>query len=321
MDDKLSWWQESPQFLNETLPFINTSRSCSEAIDRCEALCKALNKAWNAFYQYRSLIGALNETELKNDVKGRRADNQSFRELLLNGINNQQSSYFCESESLRRFAELLPQIMNHNILLNEKYDPLNITEVVRKKASHEHQQLLNALNRFTETPKDPSLREAVLWKTAQLLYIVRSNIAHSAKTPQGPDLSKLERDQTVSEVTAKVIEDFFDKFLERPSSRLAVYGTLVPGGSNASELAGLEGEWLDGTVAGSFEERDGFLEFHWLLQGTEVPVKVLSDDGLNEQFDQLDRFERPRYRRILVPVLIEGTVHVSNIYEGMPPCI
>jgi gamma-glutamylcyclotransferase (GGCT)/AIG2-like uncharacterized protein YtfP len=320
MDDELCWWQESLQFLNENLPFINTSRSCDEAIGRCEALCKALNKAWNAFYQYRSISGALNERERENDAAGNRSDTQSFREFVLHGIDNQRLSDFCESESLLRLAELSPQIMNHNTLLRQQYDPLNITDDVRKKASDQHRQLLNALKRFTTTPEDQSLRETLLKKTATLVYVVRSNIAHSEKTPHGPDRSKSERDQIVSEVTATVIEDMFDNFFERPSNRLAVYGTLIPGGANASELAGLEGEWLDGTVSGKFEDRDGFLEFHWLLQGTEVPVKIFSGNGLREQLDRLDQFEGPRYRRILVPVLIEGTVHVSNIYEGMPPC-
>ena len=263
----------------------------------------------------------MNEKEIENDADGVRSDNQSFQEFVLHGIDNERLLDFCESESLLRLAELSPQIMNHNILLNQKYDPLNITDDVRKKASAQHQKLLNAFKRFTKTPNDQSLREALLKKTATLVYNVRSNIAHSEKTPHGPDRSKSERDRIVSEVTATVIEDMLDNFFERPSNRLAVYGTLIPSGPNASELAGLDGEWLDGTVSGKLEDRDGFLEFHWSLQGTEVPVKIFSGDGLSERLDRLDQFEGPRYRRILVPVLIERTVHVSNIYEGMPPCI
>ena len=95
------------------------------------------------FFQYRNLIGALNETERQSDAKGKRSDTQSFRELLWNGINNQQSSDFCESDSLLRFAELSPQIMNHDLLLKQRYDPLNITDDVRQKASTEHRQLLS----------------------------------------------------------------------------------------------------------------------------------------------------------------------------------
>ena len=47
------WWQqESAYFLNETLAFINSSRTRDEAIGRCEELCKAMNKTWNAFFQF-----------------------------------------------------------------------------------------------------------------------------------------------------------------------------------------------------------------------------------------------------------------------------
>ena len=235
---------------------------------------------------------------------------------MLHGFDDRQSSELCGSESLRRFAELAPHIMNHNILLRERYDPFNITEDVRKKASVEHRQLLNAFQRFTELPKDQSLREALLKKTATLLYVVRSNIAHSEKTPQGPDLSKSERDQVVSEAASGVIEDLFDIFFDRPSQRLAVYGTLTPDGPNASELAGLEGQWHEGTVHGEVGERDGFLEFNWSITAEVVSVKVLSASRLSERFDRLDRFEGPRYRRILVPALIDGKHSVCNIYQG-----
>ncbi len=67
----------------------------------------------------------------------------------------------------------------------------------------------------------------------------------------------------VSELTARVIDDLFDMFFDRPSQRLAVYGTLTPNGPNASELASLEGEWHEGSVQGVIEQRDGFLEFRW----------------------------------------------------------
>src|SRR5438270_10528222 len=101
--------------------------------------------------------------------------------------------------------------MNHDSLLNLRYDPFHITEDVRKKASDEHRQLSNAFARFSKSPNDRSLKDALLKKIAQLIYVVRSNIAHSEKTPQGPDLEKSERDRLVSDVTANVIEDLFDE--------------------------------------------------------------------------------------------------------------
>ena len=75
MNGTVCWWQqESPYFLNETLAFINSSRTRDEAIGRCEELSKALNKTWNAFFQYRRKVGELNETEQRNDAEGERSD-------------------------------------------------------------------------------------------------------------------------------------------------------------------------------------------------------------------------------------------------------
>ena len=202
------------------------------------------------------------------------------------------------------------------LLFRSGYDPENITEPIRQKTSEEHRDLFNSHQRFVATPNDRLLTEALLKKTAALIYVVRSNIAHSEKTPQGPDLAKSERDRIVSEATAIVIEDLFDFLFGRPSHHLAVYGTLVPNAPNAQELSGLEGEWHEGEVNGVIQKRDGFAEFSWSLSREPVPVRVLSCPGLRDRFGRLDRFEGPRYRRILVPVLIDGIARISNIYEG-----
>jgi hypothetical protein len=313
MSDLSPWWQpEAHHFLNDALAFINASRSNDEAIGRCEELCKALNKTWNAFFQHRRKAGTLND----NEAKGQRSDNQCFQELILHGLSDQQSSEFCGKESARRFAEFTPRIMNHDTLLRLQHDPFNITDDVRKKASDEHRQLSNALGRFSKAPNDLSLKEAFLKKIAQLIYVVRSNIAHSEKTPHPPDLEKSERDRLVSEITASVIEDVFDILFDGPSQRLAVYGSLAPDGANASQLAGVGGLWHEGTAKGIIEERDGVLEFQWTLRGRSIPVKVFSAPHLEAQFDRLDRFEGSRYRRILVPILADGRILVRNIYEG-----
>ena len=117
-------------------------------------------------------------------------------------------------------------------------------------------------------------------------------------------------------MTAKVIEDVFDILFERPSQRLAVYGTLAPDKANASQLEGLEGHWDEGNVSGTIIENDGFLEFYWTLNPTKIAVKVFSADELASQLDRLDRFEGPRYQRILVPIFTNGTTSVCQIYQG-----
>ncbi len=111
-------------------------------------------------------------------------------------------------------------------------------------------------------------------------------------------------------------EMFFDAVFDQPSQRLAVYGSLKPGGSNAAQMTGIKGDWLEGTVHGIVDQPGEYLEFTWDKSAPPVPVMVFSSPRLSEHFDRLDDFEGPDYIRTLVPVAIGGVIHVCNIYEG-----
>ncbi len=99
-----------------------------------------------------------------------------------------------------------------------------------------------------------------------------------------------------------LLEGQFDFIFDFPSTRLAVYGTLRPGESNASLLEEIGGEWSDGTVCGRIVERDGYPEFNWSPGGETIAVKVLTYRELPGQFLRLDQFEGENYWRTLVPV-------------------
>lgn len=105
-----------------------------------------------------------------------------------------------------------------------------------------------------------------------------------------------------------------------PSHRLAVYGSLVPGGSNHQVVAGVVGAWKRGIVRGRLEREGwgselGYPGFIWDSEGPEVEVHVLESLDLREAWPRFDRFEGPDYLRILVPVRLEGgTPTVANLY-------
>ncbi len=111
-------------------------------------------------------------------------------------------------------------------------------------------------------------------------------------------------------------EMFFDTVFDQPSQRLAVYGSLKPGGSNAAQMTGINGHWLEGTVHGIVEHPGEYLEFTWDSSAPSVSVMVFSAPRLSEHFDRLDDFEGPYYVRTLVPVAIDDRIEVCNIYES-----
>lgn len=307
--DAMTWWRREDT-LKAVLPFINASRRCGEQIERCRSLTLAVDKASSYLQRVRQL-GQPNEME-NRDVSLAK----SIQELLLRGLSADGAHGLCRGDSVRRLAELRPHVLDHHTLLRKQYDPHYLTDEVRDEASEEHQQFERALRRYSETPGDAALREPLLKKIAKIVYIVRNNIAHSEKTPNGPDVAKRQRDRAVSEAMADVIDELFDLMFDRPSRRLAVYGTLVPGGANASHLAGLGGAWSDGATTGRLELPEGLHSFTWEYPGTDLPVKVLCSSQLQAHLPVLDAFEGHSYCRILVPVRLPSGLVVCNIYEG-----
>ena len=107
----------------------------------------------------------------------------------------------------------------------------------------------------------------------------------------------------------------------RRVDRLAVYGTLVPGGTNAHVLAGIPGEWTLGTVAGT-RHQDGWHGYPGLvLDGAgPVAVRVLQAEGLDDHLPRLDDFEGPGYRRVRTAVRLEDGAAVDAwVYELVEP--
>ena len=108
----------------------------------------------------------------------------------------------------------------------------------------------------------------------------------------------------------------------RDPDRLAVYGTLAPGGRNAGVLAGLAGEWSRGTVRGTRLD-DGWRGYPGVVldeDGDEVPVAVLTSPDLADAWSRLDDFEGPGYRRVVARVTLDdGRVVPAHVYELTEP--
>jgi len=114
------------------------------------------------------------------------------------------------------------------------------------------------------------------------------------------------------------LEELFDT-----RRTLAVYGTLAPGQPNHHVVAPLGGEWADGVIEGDLFPEGwgatlGYPACRPRTGGPAIAVKVLSAPALGTAWPELDHFEGPGYRRILVPVLTrERRPHtVANLYAA-----
>jgi gamma-glutamylcyclotransferase (GGCT)/AIG2-like uncharacterized protein YtfP len=117
-----------------------------------------------------------------------------------------------------------------------------------------------------------------------------------------------------------------DRFRTRHT--LAVYGTLAPGRPNHHVVAPLGGTWTEGFIEGDLVAEGwgatlGYPAFRPRDGGPVVAVHVLAAPALEAAWPELDRFEGPGYRRILVPVYHLGDglrlYTVANLYAAAEP--
>ena len=105
----------------------------------------------------------------------------------------------------------------------------------------------------------------------------------------------------------------------RVSRALAVYGTLAPGRPNHHVVAPLGGAWTAGVVEGELSPVGwgatlGYPAFRPRVGGPAVAVQVLRSARLPAEWERLDAFEGPEYRRILVPVLRTDDAGERRLY-------
>lgn len=121
-----------------------------------------------------------------------------------------------------------------------------------------------------------------------------------------------------------LLERLCDLLLDRPSRRLAAYGSLRPGEANHHVVADLPGRWTEGAVHGTLTPSGwgadlGHPGLEWNPEGDAVAVRILESPALPAHWERLDAFEGGAYRRILVPVETEAGRVVCNLYALRAP--
>lgn len=289
--------------VTQALTHLNEAKTAAPELTStglCELHFHALNNLWTALADLEGQAG--------------RADTPSFISLL-RGIPIELHPVLLRSHQLTTLAAFTPEVLDHDVLRRRDYRPGKpIPDAVRREASERHRKLRGRLADFLAGHPEATA-DRVLKLLAEFLYVVRSNIAHGEKTPYGPDLEKMQRDEAVSRVTVPVLELTVDLLLDRPSHKLVAYGTMRPGGANQTVLDGVQGDWVPCRIHGRLRERDGLSFFRWDPVAEPVEAMLLHSSELEEQWPRLDQFEGRSYRRTLVPAHAEGVYHIANVYE------
>jgi gamma-glutamylcyclotransferase (GGCT)/AIG2-like uncharacterized protein YtfP len=298
--------KRSPGHLSDALVHVN------RALDEMSGVGTPVEVA-------RLLFDGLNKVQTEwlldhPDLRDREV--KAFQSMVSNQIQSEARSFILQSQELESFVRLGPLIMNHRTLQNHSYRPdEDIEPALAKVASEEHRRLNTAYDELVSTSQANSeVEERVMKRAAELLYIVRSNLAHGEKTPYGPDLKKRQRDEAVCAAVVPVQLTLLDLLLDRPSRKLVVYGTLAPGQSNHGILGALSGRWENCTMLGFLVTTNCLRAFTWSPSGTEVPAHLFTSSQLPDSWKRIDEFEGESYARRLIPVSTETGITISNVY-------
>jgi gamma-glutamylcyclotransferase (GGCT)/AIG2-like uncharacterized protein YtfP len=141
--------------------------------------------------------------------------------------------------------------------------------------------------------------------------------SHAARALLDGLLKALRPEDLNEEVSAAVVpllQLLFDVIIERPSQKLAVYGTLAPGERNHRIIKNIPGRWRDCKLHGVINWIGGLPALSWDPSASEVNAKLFESEELTNHWERLDRFEGPGYKRWIVPVETDSGIVIANVY-------
>ena len=102
-------------------------------------------------------------------------------------------------------------------------------------------------------------------------------------------------------------------------TRLAIYGTLAPGGINHEQIADLKGSWRKGVILGRFEKAQvgDHVGLPGLLldpAGQMIDVQVFESADLPDHWARLDAFEGVEFQRVVTNVETADGPVAASIY-------
>ena len=219
--------------------------------------------------------------------------------LLAEGLTFDSHQKILQSDFVKKIVVLEQLVMDHQTLIQGNYRPgEEIDKALYKKSIYHHKKLNNAYNRYISDDQNQELSDAAIRKLGKLIYTVRSNVAHGAKTPYGPDEEQVKRDNEVLKICTPILKVIIEELYGAPSEKFFVYGTLMPGKENFDIIKKIDGEWINLELSGSITEKSGLKYFSWNPNSNDkVEGKILISKKLPHYWKDIDRFEGSRYKR------------------------
>lgn len=291
---------------------LNRAKKEKYYVDKCDKVFEALEIIFDIYIDYALTTNSLSNFAKQSLEKYKPrplAKNKKLSETTNSLLKDFQKDELLRSKYFIDILHFRPFIMSDNILEKARYNPSSISAELKKKASINHQKLIDNYNRNAR-------QEIIISSLCSLIYEIRSNLKHYGKTPNGPDLEKSKRDELICELVYPLLVQLLEYFLNSPNHKLIVYGTLMENGMNTEVLKDIQHNIIKVGIWGYIEKVNNLPYYTFTISNSEtITAELILDPNLKNHFSRLDRFEGDPYRRILVPYQINNDIQVGNIYE------
>ena len=297
--------------LTDIVHYLNRAENEKYFVDKCEKMFSSLESIIGLYIDYAIKENKLSDFAKKQLEANRLSINNKFSETVNSILKNSEKSNLINSKSFKEIIFYTPLIMSDAVLEHKRYNPDDISEELREKASITHKRLIDNYN-------SPRRRDdIIITSLCKLLYEVRSNMKHCGKTPYGPDQDKSKRDEEICKLIHPTLSEIINIVLEKPNDKLLLYGTLKTGKSNSSILDNYRNNVKNVSIWGFIEMENNLPYYTFSISSSqnEIQAELIYNNDLNTHFDKLDEFEGTTYRRIKVPFKNENQVEIGHVYE------
>jgi gamma-glutamylcyclotransferase (GGCT)/AIG2-like uncharacterized protein YtfP len=297
--------------LTDIVHNLNRAENEKYFVDKCEKMFSSLESIIGLYIDYSIKENKLSDFAKKQLEANRLSINNKFSETVNSILKSSEKSNLINSKAFKEIIYYTPLIMSDAVLEHKRYNPDDISEELREKASITHKRLIDNYN-------SPRRRDdIIITSLCKLLYEVRSNMKHCGKTPYGPDQDKSKRDEEICKLIHPTLSEIINILLENPNDKLLLYGTLKTGKSNSSILDNYRNNLKNVSIWGFIEMENNLPYYTFSISSSqnEIQAELIYNNELNTHFDKLDEFEGTTYRRIKVPFKNENEVEIGQVYE------